>query len=72
MHFLQESRKFVQESQTLQVCYNVEYFLQEYDNIFATFASICKKFLQKMRCVIPTKNSFKISWTHFVSFLNNT
>ena len=57
MHFLQEFYKFVQESQILQVCqvcYNAERFLQEADNIFAKFASICKKFLQKYD-VISTK-----------------
>ena len=47
MHFLQESYEFVQKSQILQVCYSVEHFLQESNNIFAKFASICKKFLQK-------------------------
>ena len=35
LHFLQESYKFVQESQILQICYNVEHFLQDSDNIFA-------------------------------------
>ena len=69
MHFLLESYEFVQKSQILQVCYNVERFLQESDNIFAKFVSICKKFLQKIRCVVSTKNSFKTFWTHFVSFL---
>ena len=34
MHFLQESYKFVQESQILKVCHNVEHFLQESDYIF--------------------------------------
>ena len=34
LHFLQESYKFVQESQPLQICYNVEHFLQNSDNIF--------------------------------------
>ena len=34
MHFLQEFYKFVQESQILQVCYNVEHFGQDSDNIF--------------------------------------
>ena len=72
MHFLQESYEFVRKTQILQICYSVEHFLQESDNIFAKFASICKKFLQKMRCVTSTKNSFKIFWTHFVFFLNNT
>ena len=37
LHVLQESDKFVQESQTLQICYNVEHFLQDSDIIF------CKK-----------------------------
>ena len=37
MHFLQESYK---NRKLLQVCYNVEHFLQESDNIFAKFASI--------------------------------
>ena len=35
LHFLQESYKFVQESQISQICYNVEHFLQDSDNIFA-------------------------------------
>ena len=35
LHLLQESYKFVQESQTLQTCYNVEHFLQDSNNIFA-------------------------------------
>ena len=48
MHFLQESYEFVRKTQILQVCYSVEHFLQDSDNIFAKFASICKKFLQKM------------------------
>ena len=34
-YFLQESYKFEQESQTLQICYNVEHFLQDSDNTFA-------------------------------------
>ena len=58
----------VQELQVLQVCYNVERFSQKSGNIFAKFASLRKKFLQKMR-VISTKISFKIFWNHFVSFL---
>ena len=37
-HFLQESYKLVQESQTLQICYNVEHFLEYSDNIFAKIA----------------------------------
>ena len=72
MHFLQESYEFVRKTQILQICYSVEHFLQESDNIFAKGAFICKKVLQKMRCVTSTINSFKIFWTHFVSFLNNT
>ena len=35
LHFSQELYKFVQESQILQICYNVEHFLQDSDNIFA-------------------------------------
>ena len=62
IHFLKESHKFVKESQILQVCYNVEHYLQELDNVFAKFASICKKFLQKKRCVPSTKNSLTIFW----------
>ena len=38
--------KFEKESQTLQVCYNVEHFLQDSDNIFAKIAHVMK-FLQK-------------------------
>ena len=48
LHFLQESYKFVQESKTLQICYNVEHFLQDSDNIFAKNAFFGKKFFQKM------------------------
>ena len=57
--FLQDSYKFVQESQILQICYNVEHFLQDSDNISAKIALLRKKFVQKKRCVIPTKNLFK-------------
>ena len=35
LHFLHESYKFVQESQPLQICYIVEHFIQNSDNIFA-------------------------------------
>ena len=49
MHFLQEFFKFVQESQNLQICYKVQHFLQESDNILTKFAYIRKKFLRKMR-----------------------
>ena len=56
MHFLQESYKFLQESQLLKICYNVERFLQESYNILTKFAYIRKKFLQKIR-VKSTKNS---------------
>ena len=38
LNFLQEPYKFVQESQILQICYNVEHFLQDSDNIFAKIA----------------------------------
>ena len=48
LHFLQESHKFVQELQILQICYHVEHFLQDSDNIFAKNAFFRKKFLQKM------------------------
>ena len=49
LHFLQESYKFIQESQILQICYNVEHFIQDSANNFAknAFFSL-KKFLQKM------------------------
>ena len=33
MHFLQESYEFVRKTQILQVCYSVEHFLQDSDNI---------------------------------------
>ena len=52
--FLQEPYKFVQEPQILQICYNVEHFLQDSDN---SFAIILNKFLQKIQCDISTKNS---------------
>ena len=42
MHFLLESYKFVQESQILLICYNVEPFLQKSDYILPKFASIRK------------------------------
>ena len=58
MHFSQESDEFVRKAQILQVCYHVE---QESDNVFAKVASISRKFLQKMRCVISTKNSFMVT-----------
>ena len=48
LHFLQESYKFVHESQIFQVCYNVEHFLKDSDNVFEKKAFFCKKFLQKM------------------------
>ena len=35
LHLLQESHKFVQKSQILQICYSVEHFLQDSDTIFA-------------------------------------
>ena len=69
LHFLQKSYKFVQESQILQICYNVEHFLQDSDNISAKIAFFRKKFLQKMRCVISTKNSFKtVTFVQFSVF----
>ena len=34
-------------TKTLQICYNVEHFLQDSDNIFAKNAVFGKKFLQK-------------------------
>ena len=40
------SYKFVQESQILQICYNVEHFLQDSDNISAN-------------CIFALKNSSK-------------
>ena len=59
LHFLQEAYKFVQELQILQICYNVEHFLQHF----------CKKFLQKMRCVTSIKNSFKtVTFVQFCVF----
>ena len=65
-NFLQESYKFVQESQILQSCYNVEHFLQDSDNILAKIAFLRQKFLQRLQCVISTKNSFKL--VTFVQF----
>ena len=47
LHFLQEPYKFVQESQILQICYNVEHFLQDSDNISAKIEFLRKRFLQK-------------------------
>ena len=65
MHFLQESYEFVRKSQILQVCYSVEHFLQESDNIFAKFVSICKKFLQNCDVLFRPKIRSRFS------FLNN-
>ena len=73
LHFLQESYKFVQESQILQSCYNVEHFLQDSDDIFAKIAFLRQKFLQKLQCVISTKNSFKtVTFVQFCVFLPNS
>ena len=47
LHFSQESYKFVQESQTLQFCYNVEHFLQDSDNIFAKNAFFWSEILTR-------------------------
>ena len=47
MHFLQESYKFVQESQTLQICYNVEHFLEDSDNISAKNAFLVRNSYKK-------------------------
>ena len=75
LHFLQESYKYVQESQILQSCYDVEHFLQcrkDSDRISSKLAFSRKKFLQKMRCVILTKNSFKtVTFVQFCVLLNN-
>ena len=57
----------VQESQIFQVCYNVEYFLQESDNIFAKFAFICKKL-----CYFDQKLVQDFLDTDFVSFLKTS
>ena len=38
LHFLQESYKFVQESQISQICYNGEHFSQGFDKNFAKIA----------------------------------
>ena len=42
LHFVQESYKFVQESQNWQVCYNVDHFLQYSDNISAKISILRK------------------------------
>ena len=61
LHFLQESYKSVQESQYLQICYGVDHFLQDSDNIF--FSKIIKlpattNSLQCTNCPrIPAKES---------------
>ena len=47
LHFLQESYKFVQELQILQICYNVEHFLQDSDNVFAKNAFFSLEILTK-------------------------
>ena len=72
LHFLQESYKFVQESQILQICFNIEHFLQDSDNIFAKTSFFHKKILQKTRCVISTKNSlFKtVTFVQFYVFFS--
>ena len=69
LHFLQESYKFVQESQILQICYNVENFVQDSDNISTKIAFFRKKFSQKMRCVILTENLLKtVTFVQFCVF----
>ena len=47
LHFSQESYKFVQESQTLQICYNVEHFVQDSDTIFAKNAFLTRNSYKK-------------------------
>ena len=53
--FLQESYKFVQESQILQICYNVEHFLQDSDNIFAKNAFLVRDSYKKCDVLIRPK-----------------
>ena len=49
LHFLQESYKFVRESQFLQDWYIALYFLQDSCKNFAKFAYFIQKFLQNLR-----------------------
>ena len=49
LHFLQESYKFVRESQFLQDWYIALYFLQDFCKNFAKFAYFIQKFLQNLR-----------------------
>ena len=50
LHFLQEFHTFMQESQILQSCYNVEHFLQDSDNISAKIP-FCVRSLYK-KCYV--------------------
>ena len=47
LHSLQAPYKFVQESQILQICYNVDHFLQDSVNIFAKNAFFSQEVLTK-------------------------
>ena len=71
LHFLQESYKFVRESQFLQDWYIALYFLQDSCKKFAKFAYFIQKFLQNLRfsfLIISTKNSFKF-FSDLISYL---
>ena len=60
LHFLQEPYQFVQESQTLQICYNVDHFLQDSDNIFAKNACFSQEVLTK-KCDVLSRPKFQKS-----------
>ena len=55
LHFLEKSYKFVQELPFLQICYNVEHFLEDSDNFFA---KIAEKKTKNVMCYFDQK--FKI------------
>ena len=48
LHFLQESHKFVQESQIFRICYNVKHFYQDSDNNFAKNGFFLQEILTKI------------------------
>ena len=57
LHFLQESYKFVQESQILQIWYNDDHFLQDSDNIFAKNAFFSQEvFTKNVMCYFDQNN----------------
>ena len=63
LHFLQESYKIVQEPQILQICYNVEYFLQEI-TFLQKLHFFRNEFLQKCDVLFRPKIQKSLNYQH--------